>query len=155
MTTTYRQLYSLLPVITSSRLLETNQSSSGRSLRGKRIQRLFYLFIYLFIKKEELNLKPFFFSSYCVKTINAHDEWVKRVIINDDASFFATCSYDQTIKLWSNGAKVECTETLRGHSHVVECIALSPANTPILGVDEVCDQRLSPTSNANYFVIII
>jgi len=78
-------------------------------------------------------------TGYCIKTINAHEEWVKRVIINDDATIFATSSYDQTIKIWSNGAKVECTEVLRGHSHVVECIAFSPPSTPILGVDEASD----------------
>eukprot|EP01087_Luapelamoeba_hula_P019994 TRINITY_DN671_c6_g1_i1.p1 TRINITY_DN671_c6_g1~~TRINITY_DN671_c6_g1_i1.p1 ORF type:complete len:429 (+),score=63.12 TRINITY_DN671_c6_g1_i1:295-1581(+) len=78
-------------------------------------------------------------TGYCVRTLNAHEEWVKRVIINDEGTMLATCSYDQTIKLWNFNTKGEALHTLRGHEHVIECIAFSPPSTPILGGDETND----------------
>lgn len=46
---------------------------------------------------------------------------------NQDGSLIASCSNDQTVRVWVVGSK-ECKAELREHEHVVECIAWAPEN---------------------------
>jgi len=42
-----------------------------------------------------------------------------------DGSLLASCSNDQSVRIWSVSSK-ECRNELRAHDHVVECIAWAP-----------------------------
>lgn len=64
-------------------------------------------------------------SSYCVKTFAGHREWVRMVRASPDGSLIASCSNDQTVRVWVTASK-ECKTELRDHDHVVECIAWAP-----------------------------
>ncbi|EFA74819.1 putative dynein regulator [Heterostelium album PN500] len=66
-------------------------------------------------------------TGYCTKTLTGHEDWVRKVIVSEDGTTLASCSNDQTARVW-NLAKGECLLTFREHSHVVECLAYSPAN---------------------------
>jgi len=76
-----------------------------------------------------------------VKTFTGHREWVRMVRPNQDGSLIASCSNDQTVRVWVVGSK-ECKAELREHEHVVECIAWAPdsAHPTILEAtgSEVC-----------------
>lgn len=73
------------------------------------------------IKKWDVN------TGYCTQTLTGHDDWVRKIIINDEGTLLATCSTDQTLRTWNanNGQPIG---VFREHTHVVECIAFSPAN---------------------------
>ena len=47
------------------------------------------------------------------------------VRVNQDGSLIASCSNDQTVRVWVVSTK-ECKAELREHDHVVECIACAP-----------------------------
>eukprot|EP01133_Synstelium_polycarpum_P000194 gene194-233_t len=66
-------------------------------------------------------------TGYCVKTLTGHEDWVRKIIVSEDGTSVASCSNDQTARIW-NLVKGECLMTFREHSHVVECLAYSPAN---------------------------
>lgn len=44
---------------------------------------------------------------------------------NQDGSLIASCSNDQTVRVWVVASK-ECKAELREHEHVVECLAWAP-----------------------------
>lgn len=46
---------------------------------------------------------------------------------NQDGSLIASCSNDQTVRVWVVASK-ECKAELREHEHVVECVAWAPEN---------------------------
>jgi platelet-activating factor acetylhydrolase IB subunit alpha len=81
-------------------------------------------------------------SGYCTKTItDAHDgEWVKKVVVSYEGSLFATCSVDQTVRVFSSSSKsknMEQIQVFRGHEHVVENMVFSNPNA-----DKVITQSL-------------
>jgi platelet-activating factor acetylhydrolase IB subunit alpha len=67
-------------------------------------------------------------SGYCLRTLTGHDEWVRKVDVHLDLC--ASCSSDKTVMVWNlqaaGGAEPRLA-TLRGHEHVVECVAFSSA----------------------------
>lgn len=65
------------------------------------------------------------YASYCVKTFTGHREWVRMVRPNQDGTLIASCSNDQTVRVWVVASK-ECKAELREHEHVVECISWAP-----------------------------
>lgn len=67
----------------------------------------------------------FHIARYCVKTFTGHREWVRMVRVNQDGSLLASCSNDQTLRVWVVATK-ECKAELREHEHVVECLAWAP-----------------------------
>jgi len=75
-------------------------------------------------------------TGYCVKTYTGHRDWVRMVRVlptyggigggsGNDGEYIATCSNDQSVRIWSTQTK-ECKADLREHDHVVECIAWAP-----------------------------
>lgn len=69
-----------------------------------------------------------FLHSYCVKTFTGHREWVRMVRPNQDGTLIASCSNDQTVRVWVVATK-ECKAELREHEHVVECISWAPESS--------------------------
>ena len=74
-------------------------------------------------------------TGFCVRTLSGHGDWVRRVVTNSSGSMLASCSNDQTVRVWSAGldggsgggasAASGMVCTLRGHEHVVECVAFA------------------------------
>ena len=60
-----------------------------------------------------------------MKTFTGHREWVRMVRVNQDGSLLASCSNDQTLRVWVVATK-DCKAELREHEHVVECLAWAP-----------------------------
>ena len=79
-------------------------------------------------------------TGYCVKTYTGHREWVRmvRILPGLDGSLMASCSNDQTIRVWSSETK-ECKMELREHDHVVECIAWAPESATA-AINEACSE---------------
>ena len=63
-------------------------------------------------------------TGFCIKTYTGHRDWVRMVRVYSD-QLIASCSNDQTIRVWSQQTK-DCKQELREHDHVVECIAFAP-----------------------------
>ncbi|KAG9127299.1 phosphatidylinositol kinase- protein kinase tor1 [Ceratobasidium sp. 392] len=64
-------------------------------------------------------------SGHCVKTIQAHDDWVRYVVPSDDGKLLATCSNDHTARLW-DASTAENKMEMRGHENVVEVVVFAP-----------------------------
>jgi platelet-activating factor acetylhydrolase IB subunit alpha len=88
------------------------------------------LILWMLLKKFHATIC--FAQRYCVKTFTGHREWVRSVRSNSDGSLLASCSNDQTIRIWLTSTR-ECKMELRDHDHVVECITWAPetANSAI------------------------
>ena len=71
-------------------------------------------------------------TGYCIRTLNGHRDWVRMIRIYSDGSLLASCSNDQTVSIWQFQSSSALTTSdyknyeLRGHEHVVECIAWAP-----------------------------
>jgi len=65
-------------------------------------------------------------SGFCVKTLQAHDEWVKCIDVSACGSLIASGSMDKSVRVWSIAkGNWECVQVYRDHDHVVECVAFS------------------------------
>ena len=53
------------------------------------------------------------YCRYCVKTFTGHREWVRMVRVCNDGSLIASCSNDQTVRVWLTATK-ECKVGRRG-----------------------------------------
>ena len=40
-------------------------------------------------------------TGYCVKTYTGHREWVRMVRVHADGDLIASCSNDQTVRVWA------------------------------------------------------
>lgn len=65
-----------------------------------------------------------------------------------DGTLLASCSNDQTVRVWLVSSR-ECRTELRSHDHVVECIAWAPdsatsAINEAAGVDNKKGAHLGP-----------
>jgi len=65
-------------------------------------------------------------SGFCVKTLQAHDEWVKCIAVSACHSLIASGSMDKSVRVWSIAkGSWENSQVYRDHNHVVECVAFS------------------------------
>ena len=68
-------------------------------------------------------------NGFCVKTVeDLHTDWIRKVLPSPCGKFIASCSNDQTVKVWS-AEKFEEKADLREHEHVVEDIAWPNGNS--------------------------
>ncbi|TIA91616.1 hypothetical protein E3P99_01022 [Wallemia hederae] len=64
-------------------------------------------------------------TGYCTRTINPHSDWIRTVLPSDDSTVLATASSDQTASIIDMSSGNTLGE-LRGHEHVIECVAWAP-----------------------------
>jgi len=101
-------------------------------------------------------------TGYCIRTLLGHRDWVRQVRIFYDGSLMASCSNDQSIFVWqistsslSSNNNLECKHfELRGHEHVVECVAWAhdSCNQWIMeasGMQPIANNRILNGSDAN------
>jgi len=75
-------------------------------------------------------------TGYCVKTVRPGSEvWIRGVAVGPLSTMAASASDDQIIRLW-NMKTWEVSGELREHTHVIECLAFSPANVKTIITDE-------------------
>lgn len=84
---------------------------------------------------------------YCVKTLTGHREWVRQIRVSPDGLILASCSNDQTVRIWLMSTK-ECKLEMREHEHVVECIAWAPESAT-QAIQEAMAAAASTTSVPN------
>lgn len=65
-----------------------------------------------------------------------------------DGTYLASCSNDQSVRIWLVSTK-ECKAELRAHEHVVECVAWAPESASIsineaVGVDNRKGSHMGP-----------
>lgn len=98
-------------------------------------------------------------TGYCIRTLTGHREWVRQIRIYSDGSLMASCSNDQSVFIWqlstsllSTNTNLECRHfELRGHEHVVECVAWAPdsANQHIMEAAGITNSNSSNSTNRN------
>lgn len=98
-------------------------------------------------------------TGYCIRTLTGHREWVRQIRIYFDGSLMASCSNDQSVFVWqlstsllSTNTNLECRHfELRGHEHVVECVAWAPdsANQHIMEAAGITNSNSSNSINRN------
>lgn len=77
-------------------------------------------------------------NGYCVQNFSKHTEWVRVVLVNEEGTYFASCSSDKvffqifsekkflkSIIVWCLATKTP-KATLIGHEHVVEALHWVP-----------------------------
>jgi len=67
-------------------------------------------------------------TKFCIRTILAHDDWVRYVVPSSDDRLLASCSNDHTARVWEYKTGVMKAE-LRGHELQVEVAVFAPMNT--------------------------
>ncbi|KAF8642466.1 hypothetical protein AX16_009467 [Volvariella volvacea WC 439] len=67
-------------------------------------------------------------TKFCVRTIMAHDEWVRYVVPSFDDRLLVSCSNDHTARVWDYKLGSMKSE-LRGHDRQVEVAVFAPTNT--------------------------
>ncbi|KAJ8934068.1 hypothetical protein NQ318_012499 [Aromia moschata] len=83
-----------------------------------------------------------------VEDYNMANACVRMVRASPDGTLLASCSNDQTVKIWVVSSK-ECRNELRAHEHVVECISWAPdssanAINEAAGVDNKKGAHMGP-----------
>ena len=107
-------------------------------------------------------------TGYCVRTLLGHRDWVRQVRLLHDGSYMASCSNDQSIFVWqlspsllssqggSGGGSgaAECRHyELRGHEHVVECIAWAP-DSSAAAIAEAAGLNIQHNNNSNTSTVV-
>ena len=69
------------------------------------------------------------------------------IFIGHTGEYIATCSNDQSVKIWATETK-ECKADLREHDHVVECIAWAP-ETATAAIREAAATNTGETTAIN------
>lgn len=96
-------------------------------------------------------------TGYCIRTLLGHRDWVRQIRIFHDGSLMASCSNDQSILVWqiptsalSSNNNLECKHfELRGHEHVVECIAWAPDSSSQSIMEAAGIQSSNKMTNGN------
>ncbi|WP_020474296.1 WD40 repeat domain-containing protein [Zavarzinella formosa] len=69
-----------------------------------------------------------------IKTVEAHDGWIRAVAVSPDGTMVATCGNDQLVKLW-NTADGRPIRTFEGHTSHVYNVAFHPNGQRIVSAD--------------------
>jgi len=65
-------------------------------------------------------------SGFCMKTLQAHDEWVKCIAVSACGTLIASGSMDKSVRVWSAAkGSWDCSQIYNDHDHVVECVEFS------------------------------
>lgn len=95
-------------------------------------------------------------NGYCVQNFSRHTDWVRMVIVNEDGSYFASCSNDKTIIVWCFITKIPKV-TLVGHEHVIECIQWVPekCTSQILAFNQPKNSKFTGDSEQQQSLLLI
>ncbi|MCE9530753.1 MAG: hypothetical protein K8T89_06460 [Planctomycetes bacterium] len=69
-----------------------------------------------------------------IRTVEAHDGWIRAVVVSPDGTTIATCGNDLTIKLWA-AADGKHLKTLTGHESHVYNVAFHPDGQHLVSGD--------------------
>ncbi len=69
-----------------------------------------------------------------VRTINAHNGWVRAVAVSPDVKTLASCGNDHLVKLW-NAIDGRAVRTLEGHTSHVYNVAFHPSGSTLVSAD--------------------
>ncbi|MDB5305956.1 MAG: domain, G-beta repeat [Gemmataceae bacterium] len=69
-----------------------------------------------------------------VRTVHAHDGWVRAVAVSPDGHVLASCGNDNAVKLWT-AADGKPVRTLEGHTSHVYNVAFHPDGTRLASAD--------------------
>ncbi|RZF33963.1 hypothetical protein LSTR_LSTR012083 [Laodelphax striatellus] len=58
-------------------------------------------------------------TGYCVKTFSGHRDWVRMVRVSPDGQLLATCSNDQTVRVWVVATR-ECKQNMDKFNQLVQ-----------------------------------
>ena len=101
-----------------------------------------------------LSRQHFFQNVKCVATLEEHSDVVNCVAFHPTAPLLATCSTDETVKLWRfspDGSLATCVTTLEGHRCGVTSVVFHPT-APLLATgsndDTVKLWRISPDGSS-------
>mmetsp|Transcript_1399 Transcript_1399/g.1793 ORF Transcript_1399/g.1793 Transcript_1399/m.1793 type:complete len:200 (+) Transcript_1399:175-774(+) len=72
-----------------------------------------------------------------------HEDWVRKLAIQKELNIVASCSSDRSIIIW-NSHNGKIIHRMRGHDHVVECVAFSSKEA-----DKAIAGRTEMLSNIN------
>uniref|UniRef100_A0A1I7STR7 Lissencephaly-1 homolog n=1 Tax=Bursaphelenchus xylophilus TaxID=6326 RepID=A0A1I7STR7_BURXY len=64
-------------------------------------------------------------TGFCTQTFEEHEDWVRRVCIDQQGQLFASCSNDKSIIVWCLNTKKPLSKLI-GHTHVIECVLFVP-----------------------------
>lgn len=69
-----------------------------------------------------------------IRTVDAHDGWIRAVTVSPDCKTLATCGNDRLVKLW-NAADGKPVRSLEGHTSHVYNIAFHPTGNTLVSAD--------------------
>lgn len=64
-------------------------------------------------------------SGFCTRTFLGHNDWARALDVSSDGRWLASASSDRTLRIWDTSSS-DSRHELRGHDHVVECVAFAP-----------------------------
>lgn len=67
-----------------------------------------------------------------VKTIDAHEDFIRHILVHPTLPIFFTSSDDSKMKQWNYEKNFECEKIYDEHVHYVMKIALNPKDTNII-----------------------
>lgn len=68
---------------------------------------------------------------------------------NQDGTLIASCSNDQTVRVWVVATK-ECKAELREHEHVVECVSWAPESAYSTILDATGSEVKNCSASTNF-----
>lgn len=64
-----------------------------------------------------------------LNVFDAHEDFIRKIIVNSTNTEFLSCSDDSTIKLWEIGPAIKNKHVFSGHTHFVMDICYNPKNS--------------------------
>jgi platelet-activating factor acetylhydrolase IB subunit alpha len=78
-------------------------------------------------------------TGQCIRTISAHDNWVRDIRIHPSGRYLISCSDDKSIRVYDILKQFKCIRTLdNAHAQFITCLVFtSPSHIPLLATGSV------------------